>query len=449
MYVCPHCHEEIPDRVRRTQSECPFCREPWPPEETAPAEPEPAAQQSQPQSHASPAQGAATAAAPSATSEPYVEAAEPEKKGKGLVIVLVVVLVAAAAGGVWWWKHKGGSTQGGKAITVNVGGEKVVLKDYVEDDYAQTLAWYEGIRKLIVGFFAEKCEPYQRHRFHVTSRLVEREKLISAKKKIKNLQLDVTIDSKAKAKPDGFDWLTCPYIMAFVHKEHAMTIQMEMTEKERVLGSTLRRAIITIEGGRFVQGKGTYRSSWDNNRAGLFFPGLSKTDAKKHPGVMALNGKKSQAKPPKKFILGGIEFVRQEKLQGKAYLAGRWVAHIETDKFIKLFRDWTGRCRALKKSIKETNDQYPDKAMKVPALKEEAAAATRKLCRGLATIAEGLEPWDEAKVRQGADLIKKAQQILENNIRTPLLDLGKAVGSSTKPKPLCGSPSAPTECTKK
>lgn len=36
MYICPCCHEEIPDRVKATIDRCPFCLEPWPEPSTDP-----------------------------------------------------------------------------------------------------------------------------------------------------------------------------------------------------------------------------------------------------------------------------------------------------------------------------------------------------------------------------------------------------------------------------
>ncbi len=451
MYVCPHCHEEIPDRVRRTQSECPFCREPWPPDEQPPQEPTAAP------GHNPEAQAVATTAQPATggpsparqdSSEQAPVTMEPPKSKTGLWVAVVMVVIAAA-GGLWWWhksKASDGKAQG--VITVTVDGEKVALKEYYEDDYAKTLEWYDAVRKQMLSFLTERCEAYQRHRFQVLSRLVERERLITAKKKVKTIQFDLSIDSKAKAKPDGFDWFRCPFILAYVHKEHAMTIRLAMKEKERVLGSTLRRAVITIGGGRFVLGKGTYKSNWDDNRAGLFFPMLKKLDPKEHPGVAVLSGKRDEAKPPKHLIVGGIKFVKVKKLPGKSYLAAQWEAKLESDKFLKLFREWTGRCRQLKRSIKEINDQYPDKVMRVPALKAEAAEAARKLCQGLTTMATGLKPWDEAKVRKGADIITKAHDIMARDIRKPLMDLSAAVKSSSKPKPLCGSIQSPSDCRK-
>ena len=89
MYVCHLCHEDVPDHVKKTSLQCPFCHEPWPKE--APAE------------AAGPGDdwGGALAfgAAPAATDTGPVTAEEAKKKSK-LPLIIVVVVVLAAGGGV-------------------------------------------------------------------------------------------------------------------------------------------------------------------------------------------------------------------------------------------------------------------------------------------------------------------------------------------------------------
>ena len=268
MYVCPHCHEEIPDRVKKSKDECPFCHEPWPPEPEPQEAPEPA----QAGGVGGFPGGGVPASQPEPDHGPPIH--QPKSKAK-LWIILALLLVVVGGGGTaaYFLLFKDGKKSSSASITVNVGKEKVTLKKVYGEEYEAMVNWHNEVRKTVLQFLASRCDPYRKKGFKFASRLVTREKLVSATRKIKKLELEIQQKSGNPVPQEGFNWFRCPGILAFVHKEHEMTIEMGFSIKQRTLGSDIRKASIEIKGGKFVGGKGKYKAYWDMGRSGLRFPG--------------------------------------------------------------------------------------------------------------------------------------------------------------------------------
>ncbi|MCD6499139.1 MAG: hypothetical protein J7M25_12685 [Deltaproteobacteria bacterium] len=447
MYVCPNCHEQIPDRVKKSQDACPFCHEPWPPEES-PVEEE-ASLSDEATVSASQASVPATVGSGATGSPSHAAAAEPESRKSHLGVIIAVILVLVAVGGFFGYRAMKGSkkTKAG-GITVKIGTATVSVKGLQDEEFEQLVKWHDEIRKAMVGYFSGPCDEYRQHRFHVTSSLVERERLITATKKEKKVELNVEPGTGSALPLDGFNWFRCPVLLAYVDKEHRLTIDLNFTEKERVLGSTIRMSTITIGGGRFVVGKGVYRSFWDQNRRGLSFPQLKKTAAKKFPGILALSGKKIISKGRKKMNFAGIDFVRIKREHGKSFLDGHWRATLATNKFHKILKGWSDGCISLKRSIRAINKKYDDKSFKIPELKQQALALVQTTCKAMAAIAGGVEPWNQTAVDQGREELAKALGIAQKNVRGPLEMLGAKLKNDMRPKAWCGGLDTPSVCKK-
>jgi len=444
MYVCPNCHEQIPDRVKKSQDACPFCHEPWPPEEI-PAE---TASAVAGDGAAVPSQAAAqTPTAPRTVASSEAPESEGHKSHLGLIIGIVLVVVAV--GGFFGYRAmKGSKKTKSSGIVVKIGTSTVSVKGLQDEDFERLVKWHDEIRKAMLGFFVGRCDEYRQHRFHVKSSLVERERLITSTRKQKNVELDVQPGSGAAVPLDGFDWFRCPVLLAYVDKEHRLTIDLEFAEKERVLGPTIRMSTITIGGGRFVVGKGVYRSIWDQNRRGLSFVQLKKTAAKKYPGILALSGKKVVSQGRKKMKFAGIEFARIKRGHGKSFLDGHWRATLSTDKFHKLLQSWQASCLSLKRSIRAINKRYDDKNFKIPELKQQALAVVQLTCKAMASLAGGVTPWKQAAVDQGREQLAKALEMAQKNLRAPLETLGAKLKEDMQPKPWCGGTDKPSVCKK-
>ncbi len=458
MVVCPSCQEPITSGSLGDGRACPFCHEPLPENLLAELSGRSAGTGSEPTGVPgvpSTSQGAAgpvpagsgapaPAAGPPAMGDELSEIQHPRRRRTWLYVLGGVLVVAVAALG-YWYSKRGKKGTGPKTIVVEVGGQKYALKGFDEEDYARLLEWRRKIRDAVVTYLADRCDVYRRHGFKISTRLVEREVFVTPTKKVKHVQVEVRFPDAKPVPVDGFDWTTCPAWLASLHKEHILTLTLRFEEKERILGPTLRLASVTISGGRFVQDKGTYRSSWDQRRAGIFFPKFRKL-AKEHPGVALLSGKAMQRKDRKHMTFGGLPFERVERLPGKSYVVGVWKAEVASDRFLKVFRAWTGSCPALRKKLRDIGETYPDEEFRVPALKEQALELGRRLCRGIRAVAEGLSPWNSTKVKAGTETLAGLLVFAGKAIDAPLEILGRQLGSQERPAPWCGALAEPTPC---
>jgi hypothetical protein len=438
MYLCPHCHEEIPDRIRQSRDDCPFCHEPWPPGETVQTageqEPAPAGQE---ELAGQPGQ---QGGAESAVDTPIIE---PEPKSKlGLIIGIIAAVLVIGGGGAAYFLLGGEEAGDGKKVVIKVGDQKVELKKLYDVEYEEMVKWHNEVRKTILKFFANRCDTYRQNGFNFASRLVTREKLVSATQKVKQLEVEIQT-VKGKEKPlDHFNWFKCPGIFAYVHKEHELGVKMGFSIKEQTLGPDIRRAFIEITGGRFVSGKGKYRSSWDQGRSGLRFPGLAK-EAKDQPGVLALSGHKPRRKGEKgTFELAGLKFKKVDtgRHRSKSFLVGKWEAHASTDTFKDLLKSWEGGCRGLKRKVREINKDYEPDRFKLPPLKDEAVKVAIDVCKGISTIASAVEPWDKDAIKKARLQLHKALERAQKNLRQPLMDAAKILKTDIKPASWCGDP---------
>lgn len=449
MYVCPNCQEEIPDRVRETQDECPFCREPWPgeavdipPEEPKKAGGGPVAVPRRP--------GAAGAAPAEGAPEPVH--AEPPPPSKAWIFILLAVVVLGGGGtALYFLKFRKGAKGKKSGWEVDVGGTKVTLKKVYEDEYEYMLKWQKEVRKIVLKYLADRCDTYRAKGFKFASSLVKVEHMVSAKKKVKELKLEIkTLQGKEIPKA-SFDWFSCPLLLAFVHKEHAITVKMTFWAQERTLGATLRRSIIHVKGGRYVAGRGTYKSSWDLGRRGLRFSSLHKEGV--HPSVTALSGNKIRRvkNQPKVIKLGGVPFTKIGRMKGSGrggFMVGVWTATFKTDTFAKLLESWAVGCRRLKRTLRELHKTYEDKAkFKLPPLKEQANQVALELCRGMTVLNEATKAkWDKTRVDIARRHIDKALKLAQTTINGPLKLVGKKAGSDQPPEPWCGALNKGSAC---
>jgi hypothetical protein len=422
MYVCPNCQEEIPDRVRETQDECPFCREPWPGEAVDIPEEEP-------EKAAGPVRvpgrpGAAAVAATEGAPDP-AHAAPPPSSKAWIFIVLAVVLLGGGGTALYFLKFRKGGKGKKSGWEVDVGGTKVTLKKVYEDEYEYMLKWQKEVRKIILKYLADRCDTYRAKGFKFASSLIKVEHMVSAKKKVKELKLEIKALAGKSIPKASFDWFSCPLLLAFVHKEHAITVKMTFWAQERTLGATLRRSIIHVKGGRYVAGRGSYKSSWDLGRRGLRFSSLYKEGV--HPSVRALSMKGSGR--------GG-------------FMVGVWTATFKTDTFAKLLESWAVGCRRLKRMLRELHKTYEDKAkFKLPPLKEQANRVALELCRGMSVLNEATKAkWDNTRVEIARRHIDKALSLAQKTINGPLKLVGKKSGSDQPPEPWCGALNKGSAC---
>lgn len=441
MYVCPHCHEEIPDKVRQTKDECPFCHEFWPPQEPAPEATAPAENGAPDQAGLQ--GGGGQAAQPAVDTSADFEIHEPEPKSKlGLIIgIIAAVVVIGGGAGAYFFLFRGKAAKEGKSITIEVGKQKVTLKKLYDVDYEKMVKWHNNVRKTVLKYLADRCDAYRQNGFKLSSHLVTREKLVTATEKEKRLELEIK-PIKGKETPlESFNWFRCPGILAFVHKEHEMVFNFSFSIKERVIKSDIKRAVLKIKGGRFVRDKGTFNVYWDTGRAGLSFPGLKK-HIKDKPGLKALYRNKISRPKDGVFSLAGIKFKRLKtgRHRSKSFLVGQWEGRASTDTFKDLLQSWAGGCRGLKRKIRKINKSIEPEQFKIPLLKQKAVDVGIQICKAISKIAKSVEPWDAAAVKQGRVQLQNALVKAQTTLRKPLLDAAKILKSDIKPHFWCGDP---------
>lgn len=449
MYICPKCHEEIPDRIRSSQDECPFCQEPWPGEVVIPQQPQAQASPSPsgalkaplPVGYVAPPQseGSGTDAGPEQAS--HAEQYPEPKKSKLWLYILCAVLVLGAGGfALYHFKLKKKKGTGG-GVEFKVGDQTVRVKKLYEEEYEGMLRWQKDFRKKILKYFTDRCDTYRAKGFKFASRLDPVERMISARKKIRELKLKIDTISGTETPKDNFNWFNCPSILAFVHKEHQMIIEMDFTIKERTLGATLRRASVEIKGGRFVAGKGKYRSSYDTTSGGGLR--LSALKNKSHdPSVQMLHSNQMSRVDNNTFKLSGITFTRIKRHKGssKEFLVGLWQSVSKTDTFLKLLETWYMGCRRLKREIEELNKRAKEEKFKIEPLLFEAKNVAQEVCQGMQLMFEGAKgKWESSKIEQARKHLSKALEIAKKNINKPLLDMAEHLKSDQKPIPWCGA----------
>lgn len=445
MYVCPNCQEEIPDRVRETQDECPFCREPWPGEAVDIPEEEPEKAAGPVKVQGSPAAAAAAAAAePTEGAPDPAHMAPPPRSKAWIFIVLAVVVLGGGGTALYFLKFRKGGKGKKSGWEVDVGGTKVTLNKVYEDEYEYMLKWQKEVRKIILKYLADRCDTYRAKGFKFASSLIKVERMVSARKKVKDLKLEIKTLQGKEIPKTSFDWFSCPLLLAFVHKEHAITVKMTFWAQERTLGPTLRKSIINVKGGRYVAGRGTYKSSWDLGSRGLRFSSLYKEGV--HPSVRALSGNKVRRVKgqPKVIRIGGVPFTKIGRMKGTSrggYIVGVWTATFKTDTFAKLLESWAVGCRRLKRMLRELHKTYEDKTkFKLPPLKEQANKVALELCRGMSVLNEATKAkWDNTRVDIARRHIDKALDLAKKTINGPLKLVGKKAGSNIQPEPWCGA----------
>lgn len=437
MYLCPHCHEEIPDRVKRNTEDCPFCHEAWPPEpvQSEPEEPETAQDGWSAQ--------AAGMSGDSAHPIPPVE--EPKSKAKMLLLIGIVILLLGGGGAGAYFAFFRGEDKAAsdKAITVKVGDEEVSIDKIYGEEFEEMVAWHNEVRRTILEFLASRCDPYRKSGFSFSSQLVKREKFVSTTKRVSTLDLEIRQEEGEPVELDNFNWFNCPGILAYVHKEHEMSIGLGFSITERTLGTDIRRAVVEIKGGRFVSGKGKYVSSWDLGRTGLLsFHGLNKTEAKEHPWILELNRGRVDRDNDDSFNLEGIPFKRTAtgRLRHKSFLVGQWEAGLSTNTFKNLLETWSGACSGMRQNIRSVNKKYAEEEdkFKIPLLKQKAIDVTAELCGGLEKISKSMDPWDEDGVNEGRTQIIESLNQAGLLLRTPLMELGKKINNDMKLHHWCG-----------
>jgi len=437
MYVCPHCHEEIPDRVKRVREDCPFCHEDWPPEPAVSEE----------------ALGSEEGGLMGGSGEPshpihHVHDPEAKKSKLGLIIgIVAVVLIAAGVGSYFLFfksEEKGAAAAGSIVVEIGEGDNKEVVevKKLYGEEFEAMVNWHNEVRRAILEYLAHRCDPYRKKGFSFGSQLVTREKLVSTTKKVKNLELEIQQKDGKPVPIEGFNWFRCPGILSFVHKEHEMGIKFSFSVQERALGSDVRRSTIEITGGKFVDGKGEYSVYWDMGRSGLSFPGLGKTDAKNHEWLMQLRRNNVDRKSDDLFHLAGVPFKRTAtgRLRHKSFLVGKWEAKLSTKTFRDLLRNWAAGCRTMRQKVRQVNKKYPDEdgKFKVPVLKQKAVDITAKLCNAMKKLSDSVEPWKEEDINSARKEMIESLNMARDLLRKPLVTLGKKIKNDMMPHHWCG-----------
>jgi hypothetical protein len=417
MYVCPQCHEEIPDRVKASKDECPFCHEPWPPEETGPSPEELAA------AEAAAAQAAAHPMgwghqAPRPAAAPSAAAAEPPKKSKvGMIIAILVVVLGGGGAGLYFGviaKKKGGAAgPGGKAAG----------KGGVSDtEWSRTATWYDDAYKVVNDYFQGKCGQYQQVGYKYLSKLKLEKKKVSLggkEEEVSTFLLELVPDGKPIETPDQF---SCPKELVALHKDHTVIIEMDIWEQKSTFGAEMTWANVEVKGkmiSHIPKENTKFKSAAVVARAGFSFPKFEKIgDA----------GLAEFAKPQsykvmddgKSFMFAGFKFERTKK--GR-YIQGGWKLEIRTDELKTALTDWSNVCSGMRSRLGKLDSKASEEHAFHQKMWDAALAATKPLCDGLEKVTKGLEPLNDGEITAGLALIQKSREAWNTSVHQAMADV--------------------------
>ncbi|MFH2010752.1 MAG: hypothetical protein ABI333_29395 [bacterium] len=428
MFVCPKCDEEIPSRVKKTTEECPFCHEPWPPDEVEQeAAPEPAERHPEGWGDEFKPSAAPSASGGAAHAEP------PPKSKAWIGIVAAVVLIGGGAGAYFVLGNKGkkGGKAGGGSAKGGAG----------EGEFTAIDAWYREARKKLFDFLGEQCKQYHSHGYKFNSHFIKETSFTTIKgKKEAMYSFKLKVLPDPAGKPEGeVNIFACPGKLAEVHRDHPFIIQAEVWEKREVFGAVLKYANIDLMGKltSHLKVKKVKNCLASQTREGFALPRM-----KSLPKTKAYEGLRALAKPQffkmgpaaKTFKLANLTF---KKVKYGKYLEGTWKMMLRSNEFKKQIKDWDDGCLALRNAVGKLDK--PKKSHQTHlTLVRDGRRVIREICSALTLMSEAMKGTtvDQAKLNQANTALLNARTVWNKEVFQKMADIGKKVDNVVRGKPL-------------
>ncbi len=436
MYVCPKCEEEIPAKVKKNTEECPFCHEPWPPEETPEDRAEAAAAQAAAEEKARHPEGWGEELRPSAPADPSaVHHQEPPKSRTWMLAVAALVVVVLGVGGYLIF---GGGKKG------KTGGKGPDDKARVtEAEITAMDNWYRDVRKELDSFMGEVCSVHHQRGYRYSSRLTKRVQVKTVRgKKVQTFDFELKIIPAKDGKPQGkLNVFACPVRLAELHRDHPITIHARIWERREVFGAVYKFADITIGGKLLGEIDEKYRKINRNvvlqNRKGFAFSRM-KTLPKGKPfeGYRALSTpmRFRMATNVKSFTLANLTW---KKIKPGKFLQGEWVTTIRSNELHKQLADWDDGCFAFRKRIFKLDKPKPNHTAHLKLTRVERQV-TRDICAALKVLADatkGDKKVDQAALTKAQELLDSAHSRWNRDVYGKLRDMAKKLDSTIRARP--------------
>ncbi len=441
MYVCPKCEEEIPRKVKKNTEECPFCHEPWPPEQTAEeiaAEEAAAAEAAEKASHP---EGWGEEFKPSKPADPAaVHREEPAKSKTWIYAVAGVVVVALAIGG--YFALRGGDKGGGKGGKDGSGGSGGVT----EAEITAIDNWYRDVEKKLKGFIGEVCSVHHQRGYKYNSHFHKRVQTKSVGgQKVQTFDFQLKIQPDPKGKAQGkLNIFECPVKLAEIHRDHPIVLHALIWERREVFGAVYKFADITLKGKLLGHLDKKWRKIKRNvvlqNREGFAFSkmkNMPKGD-KRYEGyrALAIPMKFRMATGIKSFTLSNLTW---KKIKPGKYLQGEWEMTIRTNEFHKQLKDWDDGCFGFRKRIAQLDSKPKRKHVAHLRLTRVERQITKEICAALKILSDatkGEKKVDQADLTKARTALNAARTRWNTEIFNKLRDLAKTKESTIRSKPL-------------
>lgn len=422
MYVCPSCSEEIPDRLKKSAEECPFCHTAWPPEETEPEEPE------EPPKPAG--WGDEFRPSPGATAQASGASAEPEKSSKGLIIaILLVLLVAGGGAGYYFGVVRGKGDKGAK------GGKGP--SGPTEEEFLAMQTWYNNAQKAMHDYLVPVCAEYHNAGYQFHSKLTPVKSYVErGGKRLEQVSFKVQLEAagKGEGEPNIFE---CPYRIAMLQKDHPFVLEAAIWERKEVFGAVLNYADIEVKGKltgylKSEDGKPQtkFRSLASQTIDGFSFPGLKKAP---DPGLQALAQQLPMKVQGNTFTLANLTF---NKTAPGRYLIGTWELTLTTDEITRRFSNFAPQCEVIRRQ-KFAKLAEPKAEHEVHRkIYEAGRTVMRDLCKAIENLNAALDPWKESDVEAANTLLRDAHKKWNEEVFNVLKETAEATKSTLRAKAL-------------
>jgi len=432
MYVCPKCEEEIPSKVKKKTEECPFCHEPWPPEQLA--EPVPAAEAK----HKHP-EGWGDEFKPSAAVNAAAVSGDAPKKSKTWIFALVGVVAVLLGVGLYFGLRGGKKDTAGSGSGGGGGGGGVS-----EAEISAIDAWYRDVEKQLKSFLGEVCSVHHGRGYKYNSDFHKRvQTKTEAGKKVQTFDFVLKILPDKTGKPQGMlNIFECPVRLAEIHRDHPIVLEAKVWERREVFGAVYKFADIEIKGKLLGHLEKKYRKIARNvvlqNRDGFAFSRM-KTMPKepRYEGYRALSTPMHfrMAAGIKSFTLANLTWT---KIEPGKYLQGLWRMTLRTNEFHKQLKDWDDGCFGFRKRIAKLDSKPNRKHTAHLKLTRVERQITKDICAGLKELSDATKgkKADTAAINKARTTLNSARSHWNRDLYGHFRDLAKKKDSAIRAKPL-------------
>jgi hypothetical protein len=428
MYVCPKCEEEIPGKVKKTTDECPFCHEPWPPEEPA----EPVAATPEERKHP---EGWGDEFKPSAPADPAAVHRQEPKKSKTWIFAVAGVAVVAIGVGLYFAFSRGDKGKGKDG-----GGGK---DGVTEAEITAIDNWYRDVGKELKSFLGEVCGVHHNRGYKYSSHFHRRVQTKTVKgKKVQTFDFELKIQRAKGGKAQGkLNIFECPVKLAEIHRDHPIVMEAMIWEHRKVFGGVYLFADIEIKGKMVGHLDKKYRKIKRNlvlqNRDGFAFSRMkSMPKEPRYEGYRALSTSMHfrMAAGIKSFTLSNMTW---KKIKRGKYLQGTWRMELRTNEFHKQLKDWDDGCFGFRKRIVKLDSPKGKHTTHLKLTRVERQI-TKDICAALKDLTDATEgdKYDSAAVSKARTTLKASRDRWNREVYGKLKDLAKKADSAIRAKPL-------------